>query len=101
MQMFYLTQSPHYSQTKLCFCVSPEKVLQIAYEVLEGLEFMNKHGLVHRALNPHNVLLDCKVLFCKMINSKLRQNLCDVMTFSCNKLEILLVCEKTGTTTSE
>uniref|UniRef100_A0A674MP71 TBC domain-containing protein kinase-like protein n=1 Tax=Takifugu rubripes TaxID=31033 RepID=A0A674MP71_TAKRU len=40
--------------------VSPEKVLQVAYEVLEGLEFMNKHGLVHRALGAHNVLMDCK-----------------------------------------
>ncbi|XP_014895110.1 TBC domain-containing protein kinase-like protein [Poecilia latipinna] len=39
---------------------SPEKVLQVAYEVLEGLDFMNKHGLVHRALSPNNVLLDCK-----------------------------------------
>ncbi|CAI5680558.1 TBC domain-containing protein kinase-like protein [Oreochromis niloticus] len=39
---------------------SAEKVLQIAYEVLEGLEFMNKHGLVHRALSPNNVLMDCK-----------------------------------------
>uniref|UniRef100_A0A8C6NIW3 TBC1 domain containing kinase n=1 Tax=Nothobranchius furzeri TaxID=105023 RepID=A0A8C6NIW3_NOTFU len=39
---------------------SPEKVLQIAYEVLEGLEFMNKQGLVHRALSTQNVLLDCK-----------------------------------------
>ncbi|XP_052400991.1 TBC domain-containing protein kinase-like protein [Carassius gibelio] len=38
--------------------VSPEKVLQVAYEVLEGLEFMNKHGMVHRALSPNNVLLD-------------------------------------------
>ncbi|XP_037546336.1 TBC domain-containing protein kinase-like protein [Nematolebias whitei] len=40
--------------------VSPEKVLQVAFEVLQGLEFMNKHGLVHRALSVHNVLLDCK-----------------------------------------
>ncbi|KAM9819936.1 TBC domain-containing protein kinase-like protein [Syngnathus typhle] len=40
--------------------VSPETVLQIAYEVLEGLTFMNKHGMVHRALNMHNVLLDSK-----------------------------------------
>ncbi|XP_076831025.1 TBC domain-containing protein kinase-like protein isoform X2 [Brachyhypopomus gauderio] len=40
--------------------VSLEKVLQIAYEVLEGLVFMNTHGLVHRALSPHNVLLDRK-----------------------------------------
>lgn len=42
-------------------CVSPGKMLQIAYEVLEGLEFMNKHGMVHRALSAHNVLMDCKV----------------------------------------
>lgn len=40
--------------------VSPEKLLQIAYEALEGLDFMNKHGMVHRALNSHNILLDCK-----------------------------------------
>ncbi|XP_035387767.1 TBC domain-containing protein kinase-like protein [Electrophorus electricus] len=40
--------------------VSSEKVLQIAYEVLEGLTFMNRHGVVHRALSPHNVLLDRK-----------------------------------------
>uniref|UniRef100_A0A8C5GHG4 TBC domain-containing protein kinase-like protein n=1 Tax=Gouania willdenowi TaxID=441366 RepID=A0A8C5GHG4_GOUWI len=44
-----------------CFVFdSSEKMLQIGYEVLEGLEFMNKHGLVHRALSAHNVLLDCK-----------------------------------------
>ncbi|KAJ0050773.1 hypothetical protein NL108_005880, partial [Boleophthalmus pectinirostris] len=39
---------------------SAEKVLQIAYEVLEGLDFLNKHGMVHRALSGHNVLMDCK-----------------------------------------
>ncbi|KAG7221851.1 hypothetical protein INR49_017027, partial [Caranx melampygus] len=44
----------------VCVCTSPEKVLQIAYEVLEGLEFMNKHGMVHRALSGHNVLMDVK-----------------------------------------
>lgn len=49
------------THTCVCVCVSPEKVLQIAYEILEGLEFMNKHGMVHRALNAHNVLMDCKV----------------------------------------
>eukprot|EP00064_Thunnus_orientalis_P009316 superscaffoldBa00001174_g9339 len=43
-----------------CLALYPEKVLQIAYEVLEGLEFMNKHGMVHRALTAHNVLMDCK-----------------------------------------
>uniref|UniRef100_A0A673W534 TBC1 domain containing kinase n=1 Tax=Salmo trutta TaxID=8032 RepID=A0A673W534_SALTR len=36
------------------------RVLQIAYEALEGLEFMNKHGMVHRALNAQNVLMDGK-----------------------------------------
>ncbi|KAG7278552.1 hypothetical protein CRUP_033420, partial [Coryphaenoides rupestris] len=39
---------------------SPDKVLQVAYEVLEGLQFMNKNGMVHRALGPNNVLMDCK-----------------------------------------
>ncbi|MBN3303130.1 TBCK protein, partial [Amia calva] len=40
--------------------LSPVKVLQIAYEVLEGLEFMNRHRMVHRALAPQNILLDRK-----------------------------------------
>ncbi|XP_006629962.2 TBC domain-containing protein kinase-like protein [Lepisosteus oculatus] len=40
--------------------VSHVKVLQVAYEVLEGLEFMNRHRMVHRALAPHNVLMDRK-----------------------------------------
>ncbi|KAK3554124.1 hypothetical protein QTP70_019221, partial [Hemibagrus guttatus] len=41
--------------------ISSEQLLQIAYEVLEGLAFINTHGLVHRTLSPHNVLLDCKL----------------------------------------
>ncbi|NXA16161.1 TBCK protein, partial [Sapayoa aenigma] len=40
---------------------SSSKILCIAYEVLEGLQYMNKHGMVHRALSPCNVLLDRKV----------------------------------------
>uniref|UniRef100_A0A8C9S5F6 TBC domain-containing protein kinase-like protein n=1 Tax=Scleropages formosus TaxID=113540 RepID=A0A8C9S5F6_SCLFO len=40
--------------------VSQDKVLQVAYEILEGLEFMNKHGMMHRALAPRNVLMDCR-----------------------------------------
>ncbi|KAK1345679.1 hypothetical protein QTO34_008143 [Cnephaeus nilssonii] len=39
---------------------SYSKVLCIAYEVLQGLQYMNKHGIVHRALSPHNILLDRK-----------------------------------------
>uniref|UniRef100_A0AAY4B0L3 TBC domain-containing protein kinase-like protein n=1 Tax=Denticeps clupeoides TaxID=299321 RepID=A0AAY4B0L3_9TELE len=46
---------------------SPEKVMQIAYQILEGLEFLNKHRMVHRALCPHNVLLDSQVSKCIFI----------------------------------
>lgn len=54
-------------------------MLQIAYEVLEGLEFMNKHGMVHRALSAHNVLMDCKVkLSCLMYVSAISGQLNDV-----------------------
>ncbi|XP_020830389.1 TBC domain-containing protein kinase-like protein isoform X1 [Phascolarctos cinereus] len=38
--------------------VSPLKMLCIAFEVLQGLQYMNQHGMVHRALSPHNILLD-------------------------------------------
>ncbi|XP_063775322.1 TBC domain-containing protein kinase-like protein isoform X2 [Pseudophryne corroboree] len=38
--------------------VSHLKILQLAYEVLQGLEYMNCHRMVHRALSPHNILLD-------------------------------------------
>ncbi|XP_078532731.1 TBC domain-containing protein kinase-like protein isoform X1 [Lissotriton helveticus] len=37
--------------------VSGLKILQIAFEVLQGLDYMNKHGMVHRALAPHNIRL--------------------------------------------
>ncbi|KAI8510469.1 hypothetical protein Bbelb_113850 [Branchiostoma belcheri] len=36
---------------------SPNKIKKLAFEVLLGLEYMNKRGLVHRALSSHNVLL--------------------------------------------
>uniref|UniRef100_A0A4W5RNV1 TBC1 domain containing kinase n=1 Tax=Hucho hucho TaxID=62062 RepID=A0A4W5RNV1_9TELE len=51
----------HY-ESSLNDCQKPvqTRVLQIAYEALEGLEFMNKHGMVHRALNAQNVLMDGK-----------------------------------------
>ena len=44
------------------FLCSYPKVLCIAFEVLQGLQYMNKHGIVHRALSPHNILLDRKVI---------------------------------------
>uniref|UniRef100_A0A674A2R0 TBC1 domain containing kinase n=1 Tax=Salmo trutta TaxID=8032 RepID=A0A674A2R0_SALTR len=50
----------HYESSLNDFQKHPERVLQIAYEALEGLEFMNKHGMVHRALNAQNVLMDGK-----------------------------------------
>uniref|UniRef100_A0A8C9F9N9 TBC1 domain containing kinase n=1 Tax=Pavo cristatus TaxID=9049 RepID=A0A8C9F9N9_PAVCR len=40
--------------------VSSSRILCIAYEVLQGLQYMNKHGMVHRALSPRNILLDRK-----------------------------------------
>uniref|UniRef100_A0A8B9MD79 TBC domain-containing protein kinase-like protein n=1 Tax=Accipiter nisus TaxID=211598 RepID=A0A8B9MD79_9AVES len=40
--------------------VSSSRILCIAYEVLQGLQYMNKHGMVHRALSPCNILLDRK-----------------------------------------
>uniref|UniRef100_A0A8C7VFS8 TBC domain-containing protein kinase-like protein n=1 Tax=Oncorhynchus mykiss TaxID=8022 RepID=A0A8C7VFS8_ONCMY len=52
-----ISRGKHGRITHLCL---PERVLQIAYEALEGLEFMNKHGMVHRALNAQNVLMDGK-----------------------------------------
>ncbi|NP_001087131.1 TBC1 domain containing kinase L homeolog [Xenopus laevis] len=38
--------------------VSSSKILHLAYEVLQGLEYMNRHRMVHRSLAPHNILLD-------------------------------------------
>ncbi|XP_075056919.1 TBC domain-containing protein kinase-like protein isoform X3 [Mixophyes fleayi] len=38
--------------------VSHWKILHLAFEVLQGLEYMNCHHMVHRALSPHNILLD-------------------------------------------
>ncbi|NWR72541.1 TBCK protein, partial [Centropus unirufus] len=40
--------------------VSSSRILCIAYEVLQGLQYMNEHGMVHRALSPSNILLDRK-----------------------------------------
>ncbi|XP_026524440.1 TBC domain-containing protein kinase-like protein isoform X1 [Notechis scutatus] len=38
--------------------VSPFRTLSIAFEVLQGLQYLNEHGIVHRALSPHNILMD-------------------------------------------
>uniref|UniRef100_A0A8C5LNK1 TBC domain-containing protein kinase-like protein n=1 Tax=Leptobrachium leishanense TaxID=445787 RepID=A0A8C5LNK1_9ANUR len=38
--------------------VSSSKILHLAYEALQGLEYMNCHRMVHRALAPQNILLD-------------------------------------------
>ncbi|ETE58473.1 TBC domain-containing protein kinase-like protein, partial [Ophiophagus hannah] len=32
--------------------------LSIAFEVLQGLQYLSEHGIVHRALSPHNILMD-------------------------------------------
>uniref|UniRef100_A0A8C2JB56 TBC domain-containing protein kinase-like protein n=1 Tax=Cyprinus carpio TaxID=7962 RepID=A0A8C2JB56_CYPCA len=50
----------HYEKSLKDLLKQGKAVLQVAYEVLEGLEFMNKHGMVHRALSPNSVLLDCE-----------------------------------------
>uniref|UniRef100_A0A665XDZ8 TBC domain-containing protein kinase-like protein n=1 Tax=Echeneis naucrates TaxID=173247 RepID=A0A665XDZ8_ECHNA len=50
----------HYERSLSDFQKQGKTVLQIAFEVLKGLDFMNKHGMVHRALSGHNVLMDCK-----------------------------------------
>ncbi|KAL7982053.1 hypothetical protein Chor_001110, partial [Crotalus horridus] len=40
------------------FHCSPFRTLCIAFEVLQGLQNLNEHGIVHRALSPHNILMD-------------------------------------------
>uniref|UniRef100_A0A672UAK4 non-specific serine/threonine protein kinase n=1 Tax=Strigops habroptila TaxID=2489341 RepID=A0A672UAK4_STRHB len=47
--------------------VSSSRILCIAYEVLQGLQCMNEHGMVHRALSPCNILLDRKVQLHELI----------------------------------
>uniref|UniRef100_A0A671SJT5 TBC domain-containing protein kinase-like protein n=1 Tax=Sinocyclocheilus anshuiensis TaxID=1608454 RepID=A0A671SJT5_9TELE len=62
-----ITRGKHGMMAFMLYCNMPKKdqvwssqiFYSVAYEVLEGLEFMNKHGMVHRALSPNNVLLDC------------------------------------------
>uniref|UniRef100_A0A8C5LHA7 TBC domain-containing protein kinase-like protein n=1 Tax=Leptobrachium leishanense TaxID=445787 RepID=A0A8C5LHA7_9ANUR len=51
--------------------VSSSKILHLAYEALQGLEYMNCHRMVHRALAPQNILLDGEVrLYSKILLSK-------------------------------
>uniref|UniRef100_T1J4P7 TBC domain-containing protein kinase-like protein n=1 Tax=Strigamia maritima TaxID=126957 RepID=T1J4P7_STRMM len=35
-----------------------EKLIEISYEVLRGLSYLNEYGIVHRNLTPENILLD-------------------------------------------
>ena len=44
-----------------CFFFSEEDLLQVAYEVLQGLAYLNRHNVTHRNLKPENVLLDTEV----------------------------------------
>ncbi|RLW09181.1 hypothetical protein DV515_00002571 [Chloebia gouldiae] len=54
-------ESIHYNMLLVCLVFfSSSRILCIAYEVLQGLQYMNKHGMVHRALSPCNILLDRK-----------------------------------------
>ncbi|XP_069487029.1 TBC domain-containing protein kinase-like protein isoform X1 [Ambystoma mexicanum] len=53
----------HYEKSLECLLreMQPRRglrILQIAFEVLQGLDYMNKHGMVHRALAPHNIRLE-------------------------------------------
>ena len=43
------------------FLVRSRDLLQLAYDVLDGLRYMNEHGLVHRCLAPENLLVDAEV----------------------------------------
>ncbi|XP_071951591.1 TBC domain-containing protein kinase-like protein isoform X2 [Antedon mediterranea] len=36
------------------------QILQIAFEILDGLRFLNENGIVHRLLSPKNILMDDK-----------------------------------------
>lgn len=53
----------------LLLCFSPLKILHLAFEALQGLEYMNRRHMVHRALSPHNILLDGEVS-CDMISGE-------------------------------
>lgn len=47
--------------TSLFFSYSD--ITNIAFEVLQGLSFLNAQGIVHRNLSPDNILLTPKVEF--------------------------------------
>ncbi|XP_072873636.1 TBC domain-containing protein kinase-like protein isoform X3 [Chlorocebus sabaeus] len=61
VQVILLPQPPEQLGLPACpIMPGCSTVLCIAFEVLQGLQYMNKHGIVHRALSPHNILLDRK-----------------------------------------
>ena len=43
------------------YFLSWSDIRRIAFEVLHGLSFLNKHGIVHRNLSPWNISLAPKV----------------------------------------
>ncbi|XP_077858171.1 TBC domain-containing protein kinase-like protein isoform X1 [Macaca mulatta] len=61
VQVILLPQPPEQLGLPACPIIpGSSTVLCIAFEVLQGLQYMNKHDIVHRALSPHNILLDRK-----------------------------------------
>ena len=38
-----------------------EKLIQVACETLQALAFLNHHSILHRSLDPENILLDDQV----------------------------------------
>ena len=46
---------------KLLLFFSVSDITNIAFEVLQGLSFLNAQGIVHRNLSPGNISLTSKV----------------------------------------
>lgn len=52
---------PQKNSNLAIFHCSPFRTLCIAFEVLQGLQYLSEHGIVHRALSPNNILMDGEV----------------------------------------
>ncbi len=46
---------------------SPDELVQLAYEILEGLVHLNKQGIVHRNLDADNILIEPMVILLLML----------------------------------